>query len=97
MQAVGAVLLPLLRALVEQAVAVLVHLEQTQQQRELQTLAAVAVAQEIAQIAVQFLVVLAALVLSSCPTPCQKAQQLNSSLLRHGKPQQASLPLTIWW
>jgi hypothetical protein len=35
--------------------------------------------------------------LLSCPTPCQKAQQLNSCLLRHGKHQQASLPLITWW
>jgi hypothetical protein len=40
---------------------------------------------------------LAAPVLLSCPTPCQKAKSLNSFLLRHGKHQQASLPLTIWW
>jgi hypothetical protein len=40
-------------------------------------------------------VALAAPALSSCPTPCQKAQSLNSCLLQHGKHQQASLPLTI--
>jgi hypothetical protein len=40
---------------------------------------------------------LEALALLSCPTPCQKAQLLNSCLLRHGKHQRASLPLTIWW
>ena len=43
------------------------------------------------------LAALAAPVLSSCPTPCQKAQQLNFCLLRHGQHQQASLPLIIWW
>jgi hypothetical protein len=32
-------------------------------------------------------------VLSFCLTHCQKAQPLNSCLLRHGKHQQASLPL----
>ena len=41
--------------------------------------------------------VLAAQALSSCPTPCQKAQQLNSCLLRHGKHQQAFPPLITWW
>jgi hypothetical protein len=40
---------------------------------------------------------MAAPALSSCLTPCQKAQQLNSCLLRHGKHQQASLPLITWW
>jgi uncharacterized lipoprotein YmbA len=42
------------------------------------------------------LVVLAALALSSCPTPCQKAQQLNFYLLQHGQHQQASQPLITW-
>jgi hypothetical protein len=35
--------------------------------------------------------------LLSCPTPCQKAQPFSSCLLRHGKHQQAFLPLTTWW
>jgi hypothetical protein len=39
----------------------------------------------------------AAPALSSCPTPCQKAQRLNSCLLQHGQHQQAFLPLIIWW
>jgi hypothetical protein len=39
---------------------------------------------------------LAAPALSSCPTPCQKAQQLNSCLLQHGQHQQASQPLITW-
>jgi hypothetical protein len=34
--------------------------------------------------------------LSSCPTPCQKAQSFNSCLLQHGKHQQAFLLLTTW-
>jgi hypothetical protein len=38
---------------------------------------------------------LAVLALSSCPIPCQKAQQLNSCLLPNGQHQQASLPLII--
>jgi hypothetical protein len=38
----------------------------------------------------------AAPALSSCPTPCQKAQSFNSCLPRHGKHQQAFLPLTTW-
>jgi len=42
------------------------------------------------------MVVLVVPALSSCPTPCQKAQSLNSCLLRHGKHQQESLPLTTW-
>jgi hypothetical protein len=34
--------------------------------------------------------------LSSCLTPCQKAQSFNSCLQQHGKPQQAFLLLIIW-
>jgi hypothetical protein len=55
------------------------------------------VAVVVVRVLVELLVAQAVPALSSCPTPCQKAQSLNSCLLRHGKPQQASLPLTIWW
>ena len=44
-----------------------------------------------------FMALLAAPALSSCPTPFQKAQPLNSCLLRLGKHQQASPPLITWW
>jgi hypothetical protein len=74
-------------AIVEQAEAQLVY-------RELQIVVAVAA------LVVMNKLVLAALAvpaLSSCPTPCQKAQSLNFCLLRHGKHQQALLPLITWW
>jgi hypothetical protein len=64
-------------------------------ERLIQVVAAVAV--ELPMVRTQWLVLLAAPALSSCPTPCQKAQPFNSCLLRHGKHQQASLPLTTWW
>jgi hypothetical protein len=63
----------------------------------------------VALLALQILVAVAAVVapviwrmvaaraLSFCLIPCQKAQQLNSSLLQHGQHQQAFLPLIIWW
>jgi hypothetical protein len=73
-------------AIVEQAEAQLVY-------RELQIVVAVAALVAMSKLVLAALAVPA---LSSCPTPCQKAQQLNSCLLRHGQHQQASLPLTTW-
>jgi hypothetical protein len=75
----------------EQVAVVLVH-QALLEQQELQTRAAVAAVLEI-----HLMAALAVPALSSCPIPCQKAQQLNSCLLQHGKHQQASLPLTTWW
>jgi hypothetical protein len=76
-----------LKELAAMVAVVMLGLQGHQQQ---QTLAAVVVA----GIQVTVLVVPE---LSSCPTPYQKAQPLNSCLLRHGKHQQAFPLLTTWW
>jgi hypothetical protein len=94
---VEAVVAVTLVAVVLEALVAVVLVLQVLAQRQLQELQTQVVAVVVVLPSQQLTVLLAAPALSSCPTPCQKAQSFNSCLLRHGKHQQASLPLTIWW